>query len=71
MDISDKQTNIKIFFDMALERIGFFLCFFLVILLTNDDMNMNCHCWKLRNKIQGISHLEKRIMINLMPAGDC
>merc|ERR1712106_912532 len=67
VDISDEQTNINILFDMALERIAFLPFGYLVDKFRWDvysgktsPENMNCHWWKLRNEIQGMTPPAKR-----------
>merc|ERR1719410_1987482 len=61
VDILEKETNINILFDNALERIAFLPFGYLVDKFRWDvysgvttKENMNCHWWNLRSKIQGM-----------------
>jgi len=61
VDILEKETNINILFDNALDSIAFLPFGYLVDKFRWDvysgitsKQNMNCHWWKLKSKIQGI-----------------
>lgn len=61
VDVGDKETNINILFDMALERVAFLPFGYLVDKFRWDVFSgktsvedMNCHWWKLRHEIQGL-----------------
>jgi len=62
IDIEDEETNINILMDMALQRIAFLPFGYLVDKFRWDvysnktsTENMNCHWWKLRHELQGLS----------------
>jgi len=67
VDIEDEETNINILFSMALQRIAFLPFGYLVDKFRWDVYsgvtsleNMNCHWWKLRHEIQGLTPPNKR-----------
>jgi len=67
VDIEDEETNINILMNMALERIAFLPFGYLVDKFRWDvysnktsTENMNCHWWKLRHEIQGLTPPSKR-----------
>jgi len=62
IDIEDEETNINILMDMALQRIAFLPFGYLIDKFRWDVYsnktsieNMNCHWWKLRHELQGLS----------------
>ena len=67
VDVEDDETDINILFGMALERIAFLPFGYLIDKFRWDvysgetsKENMNCHWWKLRHEIQGLTPPNKR-----------
>jgi len=67
VDVEDDETDINILFGMALERIAFLPFGYMVDKFRWDVFsgetskeNMNCHWWKLRHEIQGLTPPNKR-----------
>jgi len=67
LDVEDEETNVNILFDMALRRIAFLPFGYLIDKFRWDVFsgetsveNMNCHWWKLRHEIQGLTPPAKR-----------
>jgi len=67
VNVADDETDINILFDMALQRIAFLPFGYLVDKFRWDVYsgktsmeNMNCHWWKLRHEIQGLTPPVKR-----------
>ena len=74
VDVADEDTDINILFDMALERIAFLPFGYLVDKFRWDVYrglasleNMNCHWWRLRHEIQGVSPPSRRSHLQFDP----
>jgi len=74
VDIEDKETDLNILMNMALQKIAFLPFGYLIekfrwdIASHKTDLdNMNCHWWKLRHEYQGIAPPKKRSYLDFDP----